>query len=317
MNDSINDDLESALNNIGTSMSAIEKLYPKIHSSFMPLSITGVSARTYLHWKKSGLIFTNNVEEEQRSWVRINLIDYIWIKIIQTMRDFGVPLEVIKQSKEMMYSSALDILINDRDNYFEFLRQESNISKEKLDEAKRIVDLYADEYKNIPEEFEMYYTIISTLVTDMLIKNDKASLIITKNEGEFDVSYFTYKTMNEFQHIVFPLLERPHIQIPLRKLIQDFFDDPKSEKFVGGFELLNLKEKKVIDAIRKNDFKEIIIKQDGGNKDIIIEVEKDGAIMDQKAKEIKRILGLNEYSEVTIKFRNDKHLYFKNKTRLK
>lgn len=43
---------------------------------------------------------------------------------------------------------------------------------------------------------------------------------------------------------------------------------------------------------------------------------KDGALMDQKANEVKRILGLNEYDEVTVKYRNDKHLYFKNKTRL-
>ena len=73
---------------------------------------------------------------------------------------------------------------------------------------------------------------------------------------------------------------------------------------------------KVIDAIRNKDFKEIIIKQDGNKDSIVIEIEKDGNILDQKAKEIKRILGLNEYSEVTIKYRNDKNLYFKNKTRI-
>ena len=113
-----------------------------------------------------------------------------------------------------------------------------------------------------------------------------------------------------------PLLESPHIQIPIRKLIEDFFDDPKSDKFVDSFELLNFKEKKVIDAIRKKDFKQIIIKQDPAEESIIIELERDGDILDQKAKDVKRLLGLNEYSEVTIKYRNDKHIYFKNTTRL-
>jgi hypothetical protein len=73
---------------------------------------------------------------------------------------------------------------------------------------------------------------------------------------------------------------------------------------------------KVIEAIRKRDFKEITIKLESKKETIIIEIEKDGNILDQKAKEVKRILGLNEYSEVTIKFRNDKNLYFKNKTRI-
>jgi hypothetical protein len=73
---------------------------------------------------------------------------------------------------------------------------------------------------------------------------------------------------------------------------------------------------KVIEAIRKKDFKEITIKLESNKETIVIEIEKDGNILDQKAKEVKRILGLNEYSEVTIKYRNDKNLYFKNKTRI-
>ena len=49
---------------------------------------------------------------------------------------------------------------------------------------------------------------------------------------------------------------------------------------------------------------------------MILEAMIDGDILEQKAKEIKRILGLNQYSELTLKYRNDKHIYFKNKTRL-
>ncbi len=154
------------------------------------------------------------------------------------------------------------------------------------------------------------------MISDLLIKNDRGSVIITKTGKEFDVNFFSYKTLDDFKNLVLPLLESPHIQIPIRKLIEDFFDDPKSDKFVDSFELLNFKEKKVIDAIRKKDFKQIIIKQDPAEESIIIELERDGDILDQKAKDVKRLLGLNEYSEVTIKYRNDKHIYFKNTTRL-
>jgi len=50
---------------------------------------------------------------------------------------------------------------------------------------------------------------------------------------------------------------------------------------------------------------------------MIIESVQDGDIMEQKAKEIRRILGLDAYSEITLKYRNDKHIYFKNKKRIK
>lgn len=315
MNNQILKELEASLSKLGTSLKQVEHLYPKINESFMPLSITGVSPRTYFHWKKSGLITHSTSNDEQRSWVRINLIEYVWIKIIQIMRDFGIPLETIKETRDMMFTNILKLINTDKDAIIEFFEKEGSMGTEKIESAKKIFDLIS-EIKDIPEEFEIYNTIIGSLVCELLIKNDKGSILITKNQGRFDVGYFSFKKIGDFQKIILPLLESPHIQIPIKKLIEDFFDDPKSEKYVDSFELLNLKEKKVIDAIRKKDFKEIIIKQDGKDESIIIEVEKDGAIMDQKAKEVKRILGLNEYSEVTIKFRNDKHLYFKNKTRL-
>ncbi|OFY82742.1 MAG: hypothetical protein A3F72_19930 [Bacteroidetes bacterium RIFCSPLOWO2_12_FULL_35_15] len=315
MNSEKYEHLEDNLNKAGTSLKDIERVYPKICESFIPLSITGVSPRTYFYWKKSNLLAPSATKKEGE-WVRLNLIEYVWIKIIQTMRDFGVPFETIKEAKVLLFSNTLKILIDEKEGYLNFLEKESDMSIEKINSIKKLVDLLTEDILNVPEEYEIYTTLLGSIVSDLLIRNDRGAIIITKNASRFEIGYFSFKSMMEFQKIVFPLLELPCIQIPIRKLIEDFFDDPKSEKFVDSFELLNLKEKKVIEAIRKKDFKEIIIKQDSKEESIIIEVEKDGAIMDQKAKEVKRILGLNEYSEVTIKYRNDKHLYFKNKTRL-
>jgi DNA-binding transcriptional MerR regulator len=314
--DTVINKIEAWLRESGILMEQVEKIYPKITECFMPLSITGVSARTYLHWKSKGLIPDSQINEGQREWVRLNLIDYVWIKIIQVMRDFGVPLETIKQTKELLFENILAVLVPDKEEYLNFLRTESDVDPEKIQSISELIDLASDGIENNPEEFDVHTTIIGSMISDLLIKNDRGSVIITKTGKEFDVNFFSYKTLDDFKNLVLPLLESPHIQIPIRKLIEDFFDDPKSDKFVDSFELLNFKEKKVIDAIRKKDFKQIIIKQDPAEESIIIELERDGDILDQKAKDVKRLLGLNEYSEVTIKYRNDKHMYFKNTTRL-
>ncbi|MEJ6491422.1 MAG: hypothetical protein QNL60_03060 [Flavobacteriales bacterium] len=308
--------IEARLRESGNLMEQVEKIYPKITECFMPLSITGVSARTYLHWKSKGLIPESKTNDEQREWVRLNLIDYVWVKIIQVMRDFGVPLETIRQTKDLLFKNFIAEIVDDKEEYLSFLKTESEIDPKEIDKINSLIDLLSEAIENNPEEFDVHATIIGTMISDLLIKNDRGSVIITKTGKEFDVSFFSYKTLDDFKNLVLPLLESPHIQIPIRKLIEDFFDDPKSDKFVDSFELLNFKEKKVIDAIRKKDFKQIIIKQDPAEESIIIELERDGDILDQKAKDVKRLLGLNEYSEVTIKYRNDKHIYFKNTTRL-
>ena len=308
-------ELEKTINDHGITLQAIEKVYPKLYEPIMNLSMTGVPARVYFYWKKSGLIESFGEVDSKKGWIKINLIEYLWIKIIVILREYGVPFEKIKETKEMLFSNYLDILITEKDNYIEFLR-ESKFSEETIKEFARVIDLVKDEVNSSPVEFEIYQTLIGNLVMGLLLKNDKGYITLSKGEDSYDIGYFSIKTMTEFETFVEPYFEKPCLFIPIRSIIEEFLDDAKKEKTAVSINLLDLKEMKVIEAIRKRDFKEITIKLESNKEAIIIEIEKDGNILDQKAKEVKRILGLNEYSEVTIKFRNDKNLYFKNKTRI-
>ena len=307
--------LEQTINDHGFTLQAIEKIYPKLYEPIMNLSMTGVPARVYFYWKKSGLIESFGADESKKGWTKINLIEYLWIKIIVILRDYGVPFEKIKETKEMLFSNYLDSIIADKNDYIEFLR-ESNISEEKIIETIQIIDLVQEEINGSPEEFEIYQTLIGNLVMELLLRNDKGYITLAKTEDEYDVGYFTIKTMSEFEKHIEPYFNNPCLFIPIRSIIEEFLDDDTKEKTSVSINLLNLKEMKVIEAIRNKDFKVITIKLQSNKDEIIIEIEKDGNILDQKAKEVKRILGLNEYSEVTFIYRNDKNLYVKNKTRI-
>lgn len=309
------DELEKVMIKHGVTLQAIEKIYPKLYEPIMNLSVTGVPARVYFYWKKSGLIESFGADESKKGWIKINLIEYLWIKVIVILRDYGVPFEKIKETKEIMFSNYFNIILNDKDEYIRRLR-ENNINEEKINEIILVMDLIKDEIVNSPEEFDIYKTLIGNLVIELLLQNDRGYITLSKGEDEYDVGYFTIKSMSDLEDYVQSFFDKPCLFIPVRSIIEEFLDDAKTEKIASSINLLDLKEMKVIEAIRKRDFKEIIIKLDGNKKTIVIEIEKDGNILDQKAKEVKRILGLNEYSEVTIKFRNDKNLYFKNKTRL-
>ncbi len=309
------EELERTINNHGITLQAIEKIYPKLYEPIMNLSMTGVPARIYFYWKKSGLIESFGEDESKKGWTKINLIEYLWIKVIVILRDYGVPFEKIKETKEMLFSNFMSDLLADKDDYLDFLR-ENNFSADKIKDISRTIDLVEQEVVNSPEEFEIYQTVIGNLVMELLLKNDKGYITLSKGDTEYDVGYFTIKTLTEFEKHVEPFFNKPCLFIPIRSIIEEFLDDSKAEKIAVSINLLDLKEMKVIDAIRKRDFKEITIKLDNNKDTIVIEVEKDGNILDQKAKEVRRILGLNEYSEVTLKYRNDKNLYFKSKTRI-
>ena len=307
--------MEQLLEEHGTSVEAIEVLYTKLYERTMHLSVTKVAARQYFYWKKSGLIDNDEVNEDDKGWIKINLIEFVWIKAIVIMRDFGVPFEKIKEVKVLMFANFMVLATQDPKGQVSFLQEESNQSVHRTKETEEILAIGKEEMDRSPEEFTIYHTVLGHFIMELLVRNDKAYFAISKNEDAYDVKCFTTQSISDFKKLVQPIFETPFLCIPIESLIKEFLGDIKTEKFVEEINLLNLKEMKVIKAMRAKDFKNIVIKRDGKN-DYEIEVEKDGDIMDQKAKEVKRILGLDNYSEVTITYRNDKHLYFKKTKRM-
>jgi DNA-binding transcriptional MerR regulator len=288
----------------------------------MPLSATGVSARTFFHWKAQGIIDFPQGEEEQqdkRNWVRLNLFQFIWLKVCVSLRDFGIPLSAIKELKDFLNQSMVDLLKEvDADEIFkESVRVNANYGAEKMEVMSNLIKIADQEAPKMPEEYKVLTTILGSLIAGMLMNNENISLLIYKHEQKFMCSWYSYKSMPEFGKLAAEMLEQPHLQIPLRKIMLDFLDEDKNEKYLEAFGLLSPNENKILEAIRKKDFKEIIIKTDKSTDSLLVEVIKDQEILDDTVKEIKRLLGLNEYSEVTVIFRNDKHLYVKNKKRLK
>jgi hypothetical protein len=141
-------------------------------------------------------------------------------------------------------------------------------------------------------------------------------LIITKSNNLFD---FTYVFYNQYVDIInehTSIFEKPHLNIPIRQIIFEFLEEPRNEKYLDVWGFIRKDERKVLDALRNKDFVELIIKRKGQSEDFIIEATVEKDVMNEKAKEVRRILGMNEYQEVTVKLRNDKHLFIRNKMKL-
>lgn len=299
------------------SIEKIDYYYPKITDTLVTLSSTGISTNNYSHWKKQGLVDSyDNVENENRTWVRLNIFQYIWLKIIESMYSFGLPLYLIKSTKEFLFLDFAEHLRKDEKEIENIFKTESNYPSEKLEILKMGVHEFM-KIESMPVEYKILATTLGFIIIDILYRNDQVSLVISNSIDGFNITTLSYKSIIDSNGLEAELLDKPHLQIPIRPLIEDFFNEPRNEKVAETYGFINLKEKKVIDAIRKNDFKEIIIRFENNDKEqMIIEQIIDADIRDQKAKEINRILGMNQYSEIILKSRNDKHIYIRNKTRL-
>lgn len=57
----------------------------------------GVSCRVVNHWESQGLLECERNNES--GWRKFNLIEYVWFRIVQKLREFGLPLTKIEKIK--------------------------------------------------------------------------------------------------------------------------------------------------------------------------------------------------------------------------
>lgn len=315
---------EKILENFPLTQSQTDNLdayFPLIKTNAVPLAFTGVNARTFFAWKQNGLVDLSILKKEDengRKWIKLNLYEFVWIKIIQNMRDFGLSYDLIKNVKNELETKIYMVIIHQIDGIENYWRTYTDYSEEKIVELKELLLKYSDILSMTYDEddpYEQQKTILFDLIIKTILLESKSSILIIKENDEFKVQIVFYNGLEELQQFILPLIRKPHFEIPLLEIIEDFFNEPKSEKYAEQLGLIEPKEKKVLDALRKNDFIELHIKLDQNN-DLIIESINDGSITEEQATQVRKILGLNKYEEITLKYRNNKNLYFRNKKRV-
>ena len=240
--------------------------YPNTIEPKAPLAITGVSPRIYSHWRTEGLL---NAFNEGHKWTKLNLYDYIWVRIIKTLREFGFPIKEIKKLKEYLFANIFDSLQGTDEEVIEYLKSIPNL-KIKDQKIDRWLKLFLKNRHLIPKEHLVAHSIFGAFIMRTLILNDDVSIMVQKSGNEFTVNVYSSLSMNDYGEQISEWLNQPHIHIPLKPLVYDFFDEPKNEYNLFYWGFINEDEKKVIEALRSKEFKELTIRFNGPEKKELI-----------------------------------------------
>ena len=296
----------------------IEKVkfhYPRIMERTIPLSATGVNSWTFFDWKSKGMIPFEAENENDR--VKLNLVEYVWVKVNSKLRQFGIPFKQLSNMKNLIYNP--EVFIQAIKNWPEMIKhfeESKQYSAEQLLSAKRGLHFLSE---NIDENSiidKPLFTIFASTVFNLLLMNETGVLFAFKSKSENEM-IFTCLLHSAIQNM--PMETNPynhdHIQILLNPILGELLEKVHLEKYSFSLGLLNSDEQKIIKAIRERNFTEIIIRLKGKD-DLVIDVTEELNINGNKAIQIKKILGLNAYDEAFIKYRNQKEIYIKNKKRL-
>ena len=83
-----------------SSLQKAVEMHAHINQPFLIIKDLGLTQRTVMNWDNSGLVGIKRDSKEE--WRRFSLMDYIWLHVIQELRNIGVSLSIVAQVKETL-----------------------------------------------------------------------------------------------------------------------------------------------------------------------------------------------------------------------
>ncbi len=272
------------------------------------LNETGVTPRVFNSWKNLGLIPINDPE---RRWSKFNFSEFLWLKIIQELREFGLSIEKILMIKNVLFPNNVigEILefLNGNENFaFEEIDALSQYNEETKEFFKIIVRLKPEDRQSFYDSLGLEMSLLDSMLINSVIKRKNNGLIIYSSGECIPWSDQFYEIDKDSGKD----FVKPHIFISFSAYIIDFLFDEKLEAFISPIHILSKEEQEIISLLRTNELKEVKIKfSEKSNKPYILEIVSGKQVSTEEAQQLMRNMVFKNYESISFKTNNNKSVY--------
>ena len=256
-----------------------------------------LSPRDANYWDKQGVL-----PEIKESGLRrkYDLVQSVWIKLIQQMRKLGIGLKTI------------ELLKND------ILKSEVNIIDEwKKEDMKRLVEEmnkrfdtnfgYEEMLKKLEEEKPPFFA--NVLMVTILFRKSLNCLV--NSEGRYIVYSPTAFYQNlEFSKELHEIMSKPFFSLSITQAYRDLVLDWAPKKFMPNISILSNTEQEVLEYIRKKNVNSITIRYKDGEPDLLEIDEQSNISLEQRFLDV---IAKNGFQKITVKTQKGKIVDFENK----
>ena len=293
---------------------------PKIKEKKIPISKLGVNSRTFFYWKNENLLLEDNEEIENNQKVFFNLMDATWLMLIVEFRKYNLDLKSIKSIKDQLILKLDKNLIFENQAILQsvLMKLAVNLDEENKKElleidTEKIINDYLSSYDKFLAFSKLGSAIGRVLMgfrEYIMISIDELGTVETTvySKGKYYDSENETVLLSEFNRFI---NRKSCFIISLDSVLEGLLENEKLEKYNIEFGLYNADELKIFEALKQDNWKKItIIKHDSG--DIVVMNESKVERRGQQAREIKKLLGLKQYQQAEIVYRNDEHMIIYN-----
>jgi hypothetical protein len=258
-----------------------------------------------LYWRRHRLL-----PYLEGKWLRISFAQLIWLRILDSLRAFGYPLDKMKMVTDYFFKDAYFNKLPKKN--FEYNR-ELLLKKKKVgtieEKEESILEFIEQSLNDKGLLYSLNFSVnyLTNLILQGITKRVEAGILIFQDGGVGerigDEGYFTHKPNT----LIDPFA--PHLYLSITYYLKEFIDDEElSVLFIP--QLLNEDETRVLKELRNKNISKLEITLEKGKVKNVV-TNKAGVIGGKEAEEIKKILGLNNYESISLSTRDSKTLYFK------
>lgn len=279
-----------------TSLEKIAELYEVITKERLSVKDTGINYRVINHWDEKGLIrFARNSTEGHR---RFSFVDFIWIKVVNELREFGVKLQDIEKIANGLYHPIpMKELMDAFAENIGMVTDNTEIEG-KLD---LIEFIKSGDYKNI--DFSLLgFNFLHALIAEAIATRKPISILLFK-DGEW------FPFIKEREHLYADELRykidyTPHIMVSITDIIFRYIIEDELQDYFGEIRAFTPNEiqllryvkdgkyKKIVVNLRSKEFPVLVVNKGIGAKEEILKVlrqqhYKDFLVTDESGNEVR------------------------------
>ena len=224
-----------------------ENLYDKLRERVFLKTELDVVYTDLVNWERSGLLSIGG-DSNKGDWKKVSYTEYIWIKIIVELRNYGFnydEIELIKQGlfEEINIGGFMQSVTEDKENFIEKLGDEpfNNLNAYNLSQ----IDLKAS----------VEITYLDTIVVNAIAANEDWSLLFLKDipgaciplSAEVLRGFHLKNTTNELSS----LLTQTYLSVSLSRITDNFLKRGNDNFESRTISILTKEEHAVLKHIRK------------------------------------------------------------------
>lgn len=298
-------------NNAIEILTATNKLIEFMGKKRYTLNDIGLKSKQAFDWTKAGLFLE---ERESKFRRKYNAIEYVWLKIIKELREFGLSINAIKNLKSFLLkevdmkeiiNSFIEIDLDDEDSDVEELQ---TALKNKYGSAEGIKKMNEELDDNQPE---LVNTVLSMIIVETVINKSNSHLLITKMGN----TIVTDGEPFDDQINLGDILNAPYISFPIKNILVDFInrEDLMNSEEREEILLTSEEEEKVLELLRHGNLVSLSVRFNKDNEISLIETEENIELEKVQGK-LADFIMRNKYQVITYKTQDGKITSMRRKT---